>query len=368
MLVHLERLPVPQRDALRTALGISPGSAPDRFLVALARRLQEESVGLVFAARKPSDDVAGLPELVLEGLREGDARTLLDSVLTGPLDVRVRDRIVAETHGNPLALLELPPGLTPAELAGGFGLAGMVPLAGRIEDSFRRRLEGLPEEMSREELIGLVRRQDGQITTLSTQVADLLGVNEDLVGKLARLAHLLSRNSANSSMPPFKDEDPGRTPPPDKPKRPAGPKRKRGKQPGAPGANLAWVERPDDRWTGSRKGGASAAMTWARRPIWGSWIATSSTRSRRSACASRSTTNIRCVAVAARSAPPSAPKAPASASSGTAPNLQSFAVCLMVVHFVPAQRCVELLESLTGARPQRRVRARHTQPRVHTVG
>src|ERR1700676_3360544 len=155
MLDHLDRLPVPQRDALRVALGISAGSAPDRFLVGLAvlgllsdvaeqrpliclvddeqwldrasaqvlafvaRRLQAESGGFVLAARKPSDDVAGLPTLVLEGLREDDARTLLDSVLAGPLDVRVRDRILAERHGNPLAMLELPRGLTPAELGGG---------------------------------------------------------------------------------------------------------------------------------------------------------------------------------------------------------------------------------------------------------
>src|SRR3979411_2790315 len=101
--------------------------------------------------------------------------------------------------------------------------------------------------MSRDELIALARRQDGQITTLSPQVADLLGVKEELAGKLARLEHLLSRNSGNSSIPPSKDDDPGRTPPPDKSKRPAGPKRKRGKQPGALGANLAWVDKPDDQ-------------------------------------------------------------------------------------------------------------------------
>jgi DNA-binding CsgD family transcriptional regulator len=166
-------------------LGISPGSAPDRFLVALAvlrllsevaaqrplicvvddqqwldrastqvlgfvaRRLQAESVGVVFAARTPSDDVTGLPKLVLEGLREHDARTLLDSVLTGPLDARVRDRMVAETRGNPLALLELPRGLTPAELAGGFGLTGTMPLSGHIEQAFQRRLEALPAQTRR---------------------------------------------------------------------------------------------------------------------------------------------------------------------------------------------------------------------------
>ena len=71
-----------------------------------------------------AQELAGLPELVVEGLPEEDARALLDSALTGPVDERVRDLIVAETRGNPLALLELPRGLSPAELAGGFGLPG----------------------------------------------------------------------------------------------------------------------------------------------------------------------------------------------------------------------------------------------------
>jgi DNA-binding CsgD family transcriptional regulator len=185
MLDHLDCLPVPQRDALRTAFAISAGTVPDRFLVGLAvlsllsevaeerpliclvddeqwldrasaqalgfaaRRLAAESVGLVFAARKPTDDVAGLPELVVRGLREGEARALLDSVLAGPLDARVRDRIVAETRGNPLALLELVRGVTPMELAGGFGLPGAAPIAGSIEDSFRRRVDALPPRTRR---------------------------------------------------------------------------------------------------------------------------------------------------------------------------------------------------------------------------
>ncbi|HEU4425865.1 MAG TPA: AAA family ATPase, partial [Pilimelia sp.] len=182
MLGRLQRLPVPQRAALRIAFGLSPGSAPDRFMVGLAvlsllsdaaeehpliclvdneqwldrasaqvlgfvaRRLAEESVGLFFAARVPGDELAGLPELVVEGLGEADARALLDAVLTGPLDARVRDRIVAEAHGNPLALVELTRGLTPAELAGGFALPDTMPLSGRIEESFRRRLEALPAD------------------------------------------------------------------------------------------------------------------------------------------------------------------------------------------------------------------------------
>jgi DNA-binding CsgD family transcriptional regulator len=185
MLDHAESLPVPQREALRTAFGLSAGPAPDRFLVGLAvlgllsetagerplvcvvddqqwldrasaqalgfaaRRLAADPVGLVFAARVPGQDVAGLPELVVEGLAEGDARQLLDSVLAGPLDAGVRDQIIADTNGNPLALLELPRGLTPAQLAGGFGLSSAVPLDGRIEESFARQLEALPAQTRR---------------------------------------------------------------------------------------------------------------------------------------------------------------------------------------------------------------------------
>ena len=182
MLGRLDRLPAPQRAALRTSFGLGPESAPDRFLVGLAtlslladaaeeqplvclvddlqwldhasaqvlgfvaRRLAAESIGLVFAARVPGDELAGLPELVVEGLQEADARALLDAVVTGPLDPRIRDRIVAETHGNPLALLDLPWGVGPAELAGGFALPDAIPLEGRIEESFRRRLDALPAD------------------------------------------------------------------------------------------------------------------------------------------------------------------------------------------------------------------------------
>jgi DNA-binding CsgD family transcriptional regulator len=185
MLDHAEALPVPQRKALLTALGVSAGPAPDRFLVGLAvagllseaagerplvcvvddqqwldhasaqalgfaaRRLAADPVGLVFAARVPGQDVAGLPELVVEGLTGDDARKLLESALSGPLDARVRDQIIADTNGNPLALLELPRGLTPAQLAGGFGLSSAVPLTGRIEESFGRQLETLPAQTQR---------------------------------------------------------------------------------------------------------------------------------------------------------------------------------------------------------------------------
>src|SRR5580700_4323693 len=154
MLDKLAGLPDPQRAALGVAFGLTAGAAPDRFLVGLAvlSLLSEvaEPQALVCAAREPGEEFRGLPELLVGGLGEGDARELLGSVVGGPLDERVRDRIVAETRGNPLALLELPRGVTPAELAGGFGLPGVpgvdgVPgSAGRIEDSFRRRLEVLP--------------------------------------------------------------------------------------------------------------------------------------------------------------------------------------------------------------------------------
>ena len=182
LLEGLTRLPAPQRDALRIAFGMGSGSTPDRFLVGLAvlnllsdaaepqplicvvddeqwldrasaqvlgfvaRRLVAEAVGMVFAARVPSADVAGLPDLTVEGLPEADARALLDSALTGPLDSKVRDRILAETHGNPLALLGLPRGLTPQQLAGGFGLHSAMRLSCRVEETFRRRVEALPDQ------------------------------------------------------------------------------------------------------------------------------------------------------------------------------------------------------------------------------
>ena len=180
MLDRAEGLPAPQRDALGIALGLATGPPPDRFLVGLAvlnllsgaageqplicliddeqwldqasaqvlgfvaRRLSADPVGLVFAAREPGPELAGLPEMELGGLKGDDARALLTSALAGPLDARVADLIIAETRGNPLALLQLPQGLTPEELAGGFGLPGAAPLAGRIEDSFLRQLESLP--------------------------------------------------------------------------------------------------------------------------------------------------------------------------------------------------------------------------------
>jgi DNA-binding CsgD family transcriptional regulator/tetratricopeptide (TPR) repeat protein len=182
MLDRVEELPAPQRTALRIAFGLSAGAAPDRFLVGLAvltlisefaeerpllclvddaqwldqasaqtlafvaRRLRMEPVGLVFAIREDAPELQGLPGLEVRGLRDGDARALLRSAVPFRLDERVLDLIVAETRGNPLALLELPRGLNAAQLAGGFGLLGGHALPGRIEESYLRRLEALPGE------------------------------------------------------------------------------------------------------------------------------------------------------------------------------------------------------------------------------
>jgi predicted ATPase len=185
MLDRLEQLPDRQRDALSVAFGLSSGETPDRFLVGLAvlsllsetarerpllcvvddaqwldrasaqtlafvaRRLLAEKVALVFAAREPEDELRGLPQLLVGGLGDRDARSLLASALRVPLDQQVRDRIVAETRGNPLALLELPQGLSSAELADGFPLSVAVPGQRRIEQSFQRRLQALPAQTQR---------------------------------------------------------------------------------------------------------------------------------------------------------------------------------------------------------------------------
>src|SRR5215216_174757 len=170
MLGRLEHLPGPQRDALSTAFGLSAGPPPDaaeerplvcivddaqwldrvsaQTLAFVARRLLAERVGLVFAVRESGDGhvLEGLPELAIEGLAADEARLLLDAAIPGPLDERVQARILGEAGGNPLALLELPRGLTPAELAGGFGLSDARPLASRIEHTFLQRVQSLPRD------------------------------------------------------------------------------------------------------------------------------------------------------------------------------------------------------------------------------
>jgi DNA-binding CsgD family transcriptional regulator len=187
LLDTLDELPQPQQDALKVALGLAPGDVPDRLLVGLAvlgllsaaaeertllclvddahwldaasavilgfiaRRLPAESMAMVIAVREPSTrhDFDELPDLLLRGLPEEDARTLLMTAVPGPLDDRVRDRIVAETRGNPLALLELPRSMSPAELAGGFRLLPASDLPRRLEDQYVQRAAELPEATRR---------------------------------------------------------------------------------------------------------------------------------------------------------------------------------------------------------------------------
>src|SRR5712691_11206344 len=166
MLGRLDQLPRPQRDALAVAFGMREGPAPDRCLVGdarwldratvqclafAARRLLADPVAMILAARQPDDhdELAGLPALTVTGLGDADARALLASAVGGRLDPEVRDRIVAETGGNPLALLQLPRGLGPAELAGGFWLPDPRPLASRIETSFLRQFRALPRQTQR---------------------------------------------------------------------------------------------------------------------------------------------------------------------------------------------------------------------------
>ena len=185
VLDRLAQLPSPQCEALSVAFGQATGPVPDRFLVGLAvlsllaeasaqgplvcviddaqwldqasaqalafaaRRLLAEPVLMVFATQEPRAELAGLPEIPVRGLRDMDARALLASAMRWPLDERVRDRIVAETRGNPLALLELPRGLSPVQLAGDLWLLHAAPVPGRIEQSFLRQLDTLPAQTRR---------------------------------------------------------------------------------------------------------------------------------------------------------------------------------------------------------------------------
>jgi DNA-binding CsgD family transcriptional regulator len=240
---NLCRLPDPQRDALETAFGLSAGSPPDRFLVGLAvlslladaarkepliclvddaqwldkvsaqtlafiaRRLLAEPIGLVLAVREPGleHELRGLERLEVGRLSDGDARILLSSVTPGRLDEQVRDRIVAEAQGNPLALLELPRGLTAAELAGGFGRPDARPLVNQIEQSFLRQVRSLPAGTQRLLLIAAA-EPVGDVTLL-TRAAELLGIEATAVapaeaaglitiGTRVRFRHPLVRSAA----------------------------------------------------------------------------------------------------------------------------------------------------------------------------
>ena len=247
MLDRLDGLAGPQCEALRVAFGLADGGVPDRFLVGLAvlsllsdaaeeqplvcliddvqwldgasvqavafvaRRLMAEQVGVVMTVREPSDlpELGGLPTLVVEGLADGDARRVLVSATRARLDEQVVDRIVAETRGNPLALLELPGSLSPAELAGGFGLPAAA-LSGRIEESFRRRLEALSAPTRRLLLVAaaepvgepvLVWRAAGRLG-LGTDAATA-AIEAGLVefGSRVRFRHPLVRSAVYRSAP-----------------------------------------------------------------------------------------------------------------------------------------------------------------------
>jgi hypothetical protein len=224
---RLDRLAAPQRDALGVAFGLRAGDAPDRFLVGLAvlsllsevaedqpllcvvddaqwldrasvqalafvaRRLLAESVALVFATREPDDELTGFQELVVEGLRDRDARALLRSAFGVPLDAGVRERLVAETRGNPLALLELPRALTAAELAGGFGVLDGPGLSGRIEESFRTRLAELPADTQR--LLLLAAAEPLGDPVLVWRAAERLGIAVDAAAETDRLLAIGTR-------------------------------------------------------------------------------------------------------------------------------------------------------------------------------
>jgi len=221
---RLDRLPDPQRVALSAAFGLISGGAPDRFMVGLAvldlladraeerplicliddaqwldrvsaqtlafvaRRLVAERIVLVAAIREPSEerDFRGLPELTLTGLGEVDAGQLLDSVVKRPMDARVRERIIAETRGNPLALLELPRAWTTAELADGFERS--EELSSRIEEGFVRRLTALPEDTQR--LLVTAAAEPLGDATLLWRAAAVLGLGPN-AGDAAEAAGLI---------------------------------------------------------------------------------------------------------------------------------------------------------------------------------
>ena len=221
----IDRLPDPQRAALAVALGLADGKPANPFLVGLAalnllseaagerpllciiddaqwldrasaqafafvaRRLLAERIAMVFAAREPISALDGIAELHVPPLGHRDARALLDSVLPARLDERVLERVVADTRGNPLALLELPRGLTPAEIAGGFGLPAALPLPSRIEQSFARRLARLPRD-SRRLLLVAAADPTGD-TALEWRAAKLLGISETATAHSAEFGGLI---------------------------------------------------------------------------------------------------------------------------------------------------------------------------------
>ena len=231
VLEGLETLPEPQARALKVAFGLAEGNVPDRFVLGLAvlgllaeaaanrplvcvvddaqwldeatrqvlgvvgRRLDAESVLLLLAVRETPDEqpFPGLPDLVVEGLDDEDARVLLAAEVPGPLDDRVRDRLVAETGGNPLALLELVKGTSEAELAGGFAIPPTVTLTGHLQEHYLQRVRSLPAPT---QLLMLVAAADPTgDATLLWRAARALEVGPEVVGP-AEAQQLLDVGSA----------------------------------------------------------------------------------------------------------------------------------------------------------------------------
>jgi DNA-binding CsgD family transcriptional regulator len=214
---RVDELPDPQREALNVAFGRGVGPTPDRFLVGLAvlsimaaaaanrepllcvvddaqwldqvsvqtlgfvaRRLLAEPVVLVFAVRDRPDVLAGLPEMVIDGLSDADARELLESVMVGGIDPLVRDRLVAETRGIPLAILEVPRSVSATELAGGFWISGKRSSTAAIEDDFVRRIQALPAETRR--LLLVAAAEPVGDAALFLAAAAQLGIPVDALG------------------------------------------------------------------------------------------------------------------------------------------------------------------------------------------
>jgi DNA-binding CsgD family transcriptional regulator len=242
MLERLDTLPAPQREALQVALGAATGNPPDRFLISLAtlsllsavaekrpllclvddaqwldgasaqiltfvaRRLVAESMAIVFAVRDPAAawHLEGVPQLRVNGLDEGAAHALLSRAIPGRIDPRVRDRIVAEARGNPLALLELPRGMSAVDLAGGFEVPAVADVPGRLENHYMRRIEALPEATQR--LMLLAAADPVGDAALVWRAARHLGIGVDVlrpaedaelltVGARVRFRHPLVRSA-----------------------------------------------------------------------------------------------------------------------------------------------------------------------------
>jgi DNA-binding CsgD family transcriptional regulator len=242
LLGHIDELPEPQRNALSVAFGLGVGPTPDRFLVGLAvlslmaaaaddrpllcviddaqwldqvsvqtlgfvaRRMLAEPAAMIFGVRDGVEDfLTGLPELRVSGLPDSDARVLLESVMFGGIDPRVRDRIVAETRGNPLALLEVPRTMSAAEMAGGFRPAAVRPPADRVESGFVERIKALPHDTRR--LVLAAAAEPVGDAALFLRAAEHLGISADALipaeqagiiefGPRMRFHHPLVRSAA----------------------------------------------------------------------------------------------------------------------------------------------------------------------------